>query len=184
MNIHELIADLREDNQNGHGSVHRSGQGRVPRPNPGEFDFKNGGVGRCGGGYRLWSGAKVRPASGWSFLRPPIATFWRPDEWAQVLTRIGCSSGRLRSPHMHTEWRPEEFRALSGSAKLDKRQFGSNTPPLGRARTVESRHAIDSRRTTRKTPTGFPVVRPAPARASRGPHLRGASDRQIGRTRP
>src|SRR5262249_58896887 len=32
---------------------------------------------------------------------------------------------------MHTEWRPEEFRALSEGPKLDKPHSGSNTPALG-----------------------------------------------------
>src|SRR5262249_24934536 len=76
-------------------------------------------------------GREISAPSGRPILRPPIATFWCPAEWAQVLTGTGGPSGRLRPPHMHTEWRPEEFRALSGGQELDNGRKGSDTPARG-----------------------------------------------------
>src|SRR5262245_51691459 len=66
------------------------------------------------------------------FLRPPTATFSRPGQ--SHLSAYGGPrpSGRLRPPHMHTMWRPEEFWTLLGGPKLDKWQFGSDTPPSNR----------------------------------------------------
>src|SRR5262249_55116744 len=92
-----------------------------------------------------------------TILRAPIATFWRPDEWGQIVTGTGVPSDRLRAPHMHTTWRPEEFRALSGGPKLDKLQSGSDTPP--RAKIQAAAYFSDARySTTSRNSTGAIVA--------------------------